>query len=516
MNLKSYQNLLAFVFAITEINKNPYLLPNISLGFKVTDPCFSERKALIGMFDILSGTEAFIVNYRCGYLPSLVGYVDGISSKVSLLLARVFGVYNIPQIYKYLKTVHFINSAGAVVQFDEHGEIHSEFDILNWIVYPNQSLHSIIAGQYNPRSSDQLMINETVIIWSPHFNQTPRSACSEICRPGYRKSPRVSQSSCCYDCIPCSDGEISNHTDMETCYKCSINEWPNAGKIMCIPKIVIYLSYEEPLGKSLALASVILFSFNCLIMTIFIKYKKTPVVKANNQHLSGILLISLKLCFLCTLLFIGHPVEVTCLLRQTIFGVIFSIAVSSILAKTTIVIIAFNATRPESKLNHWVGSKVANYIVIVCTVFQIVICSVWLGTSPPFPNYNMEDEVGTILAECNEGSIVGLYCVLGYVGLLAIVSFIIAFLARKLPDMFNEAKFITFSMLVFCSVWISFIPAYLSSKGKYVVAVEIFAILASSSGLLGFIFVPKFYIILFKSELNTKTYVIRHHIANSQ
>ncbi|XP_075048040.1 vomeronasal type-2 receptor 26-like [Mixophyes fleayi] len=415
-------------------------------------------------------------------------------------------------IHKYLKTVHFINSAGAVVQFDQYGDIHSEFDIWNWIVYPNQTLHSIIVGQYNPRSFDQLMINETVIRWSPTFNQTPRSACSQICLPGYRKSPRLSHSSCCYDCIPCSDGEISNYTDMEKCFKCSRNEWPNAEKTMCIPKIVIYLSYEEPLGKSLTLVSIILFVINCLVMITFIKYQNTPVVKANNQDLSYILLISLKLCFLCTLIFIGHPVEVTCLLRQTIFGVIFSIAVSSILAKTTIVIIAFNATRPESKLNHWVGSNLSNYIVLVCTVFQILICSVWLGISPPFPNYNMEDEIGKILAECNEGSIVGLYCVLGYMGLLAIVSFSIAFLARKLPDLFNEAAFISFSMLVFCSVWISFIPAYLSSKGKYVVAVEIFAILASSSGLLGFIFIPKCYIVLFKSEMNTKAYVIKHHM----
>ncbi|XP_075137782.1 vomeronasal type-2 receptor 26-like [Leptodactylus fuscus] len=345
---------------------------------------------------------------------------------------------------------------------------------------------------------------------TPPIYQTPRSTCSTICFPGYRKSPKEPYSSCCYRCVPCSDGEVSNETNVDKCSKCPITEWPNKEKVACVPKVLIYLYYEEPLGICLLLVSVVLFLLTCLVTMTFIKYRDTPVVKANNRDLSYILLLSLKMCFLCPLLFIGLPNNVTCLLRQAVFGITFSMAVSSILAKTILVVTAFHATRPGSKLNNWIKSRWPNCIVLLCTMFQVIICGIWLGKSPPFPYYNMDDDIERILAECKEGSF-GLYCVLGYMGFLAIASFIIAFLARNLPDIFNEAKFITFSMLVFCSVWISFIPAYLSSKGKYVVAVEIFAILTSSAGLLGLIFIPKCYIILIRSDLN----VIKHFKLNN-
>ncbi|XP_072006866.1 vomeronasal type-2 receptor 26-like [Engystomops pustulosus] len=346
---------------------------------------------------------------------------------------------------------------------------------------------------------------------SDYRRRIPNGRCSESCLPGTRKVLREGYHICCYDCIPCAEGEFTNHSDSQNCRRCPEDEWPNERRNKCYVREQEYLSYEtDVLALVFSIFSMLLSLISVFMMGIFTIFWKSPIVRANNRTLSFILLSSLMFSLLCVFLFIGRPVDMTCMLRQTFFGIFFTVVVSSVLAKTIIVCIAFKATRPDSPWRKCVGVKLPYSVVLGCSSIQVVNAVIWLSVSPPYQEYN-RDYPGKTIIQCNEGSVLSFYLMLGYLGFLAAVSFVLAFMVRTLPDIYNEAKYITFSMLLFCSVWICAIPAYLSSRGKYMVIVEIFAILSSGGGILCCMFIPKCYNILVNPEVKSKGHRLQKH-----
>ncbi|XP_016534437.1 extracellular calcium-sensing receptor-like [Poecilia formosa] len=409
-------------------------------------------------------------------------------------------------ILRHIRNIHFKTKEGDEVYFNENGDPTAKYEIINWQRKENGIVDFVTVGLYDaslPPDKQMNLQNES-LVWAQNSKEVPVSVCNERCPPGTRKVLQKGKPVCCYDCIKCAEGEISNSTDSVSCVRCHLESWPNEKRDACIKKEAVFLSYEEIMGVLFTAASLFGTCLTSAVAYIFVTYRNTPLVRANNSELSFLLLFSLTLCFLCSLTFIGRPSDWSCMLRHTSFGITFVLCISCVLGKTIVVLMAFKATLPGRNVMKWFGPVQQRLSVLGFTVVQVIICILWLIISPPFPSKNFKEFKDKIILECSLGSAVGFWAVLGYIGLLATLCFICAFLARKLPDNFNEAKFITFSMLIFCAVWITFIPAYVSSPGKFSVAVEIFAILASTFGLLICIFIPKCYVILIKPEKNTK------------
>ncbi|CAL8352987.1 unnamed protein product [Lota lota] len=410
------------------------------------------------------------------------------------------------QILQNIKNIRFKTKEGEEVYFNENGDPAAKYDIINWQPKKDGSVEFVTIGLYDASLPEdkQLNLDNKTIHWANNSKKVPVSVCSGTCALGTRKVLQKGKPVCCYDCIPCAEGEVSNTTDSITCVRCHPEFWSNERRDGCEKKETEFLSFTEIMGSILTLSSLLGACLTATVALIFYRRRNTPIVKANNSELSFLLLFSLTLCFLCSLTFIGRPSDWSCMLRHTAFGITFVLCMSCVLGKTLAVLMAFKATLPGSNLMKWFGPRRQRIVVLAFTFIQVVICIVWLTSNPPYPFRNLRHFKDKIILECALGSPIGFWAVLGYIGLLAMLCFILAFLARKLPDNFNEAKFITFSMLIFCAVWMTFIPAYVSSPGKFSVAVEIFAILASSFGLLFCIFIPKCYIILLKPERNTK------------
>ncbi|XP_041660832.1 G-protein coupled receptor family C group 6 member A-like [Cheilinus undulatus] len=288
------------------------------------------------------------------------------------------------------------------------------------------------------------------------------SRCSNSCLPGFRKHSAQGQLVCCYECHECPLEYFSNTT----------------GALLTV-----------------------------IVGIIFLAHWNTPVVRASVGPICLLLLFSLFFTFASVTLFGGKPKLWQCQAQQVVFGLSFTLCISCIMVKSFKIILAFEF---DPSVKRVLKKLYKPYIIIaLCFLGQVLICALWLALKSPEPELDKTAERTERLYTCNETSLVAFGAMLSYIGLLALICFGIAFKGRKLPQSYNDAKFITFSMLIYFICWIIFGPVYVSFKNQYCPAVEMVVILISAYGILFCQFITKCYIILFKQKANTKSAFLR-------
>ncbi|KAL6041977.1 hypothetical protein STEG23_000400, partial [Scotinomys teguina] len=97
-NFKIHQLVLALVFAIEEINRNPHILPNISLGFDFYNVPYSDKNILMNALIWFSGLSNPLPNYNCVKERKSAVALTGPSWAKSANIGTLLQLYKFPQL----------------------------------------------------------------------------------------------------------------------------------------------------------------------------------------------------------------------------------------------------------------------------------------------------------------------------------------------------------------------------------------------------------------------------------
>ncbi|CAB1349300.1 unnamed protein product [Coregonus sp. 'balchen'] len=220
------------------------------------------------------------------------------------------------ELLQHLNLVNFTTPLGEPFYF-RGADIPAVYDLVNWQATPKGLLKLVTIGRVE---GFNILINQSAIQWNAGSNMVPVSVCSGSCPPGTRVARRKGEPVCCFDCIPCAEGEVSNTTGSLQCDGCPLEFWSNGNRTACIPRQFEFLSFNDTMGVTLTTIAVCGTVATAAVFMLFVYHRHTPLVRANNSELSFLLLLSLKLCFLCSLVFIGRPSAWACQIRQAAFG----------------------------------------------------------------------------------------------------------------------------------------------------------------------------------------------------
>lgn len=239
-------------------------------------------------------------------------------------------------------------------------------------------------------------------------------------------------------------------------------------------------------------------------MTVFIQHNNTPVVKASTRELSYMIMFGMIMAHSTTFFLLAKPTMETCFVTRVLPGLSFAIIYASLVTKTNRIarILAGSKKRIMTKKLRFMSSfaQVVISLIIICIEIGIIAGMLVLEAADSKLDYPTLEQVKLV---CNTTTY-GIAAPLGFDFFLIIMCTVYAVKTRNVPENFNEAKFIGFTMYTTLVIWIAFIPIYFGSQLK--VLTMCLSISFSAIVALVLLFFPKCYIILFKPEKNNRSY----------
>lgn len=202
-----------------------------------------------------------------------------------------------------------------------------------------------------------------------------------------------------------------------------------------------------------------------VVIWLFIKNHDTPLVRASGRELSYMLLFGILLCYLNTFVLLAKPTVMTCIIQRFGIGVGFSIIYGALLTKTNRISRIFDSASKSAQRPNFISPRSQVIITISLIAIQILITMVWMIVEPPGTRFHYPNRKEVIL-KCNIQDMSFLFSQL-YNMLLITICTVYAVKTRKIPENFNESKFIGFTMYTTCIIWLAFIPIYFGTGNSY-------------------------------------------------
>ncbi|XP_068013854.1 metabotropic glutamate receptor 7 isoform X1 [Melanerpes formicivorus] len=411
------------------------------------------------------------------------------------------------KLLKYIRGVNFNGSAGTPVMFNRNGDAPGRYDIFQFHSTNTSSPGYRLVGQW----TDDLQLNVEEMQWGGGVRQVPPSVCSLPCKPGERKK-MVKGMPCCWHCELC-DG-YQYQADEVTCLLCSYNQRPNENRTGCRAIPIVKLEWHSPWALIPVFLAMLGIVATIFVVATFIRYNDTPIVRASGRELSYVLLTGIFLCYIITFLMIAQPDAAVCSCRRLFLGLGMCISYAALLTKTNRIYRIFEQGKKSVTAPRLISPSSQLAIASSLISVQLLGVLVWFAVDPPNivvdydeqKTLNPEQARGVLKCDITDLQII---CSLGYSILLMVTCTVYAIKTRGVPENFNEAKPIGFTMYTTCIVWLAFIPIFFgtaqSAEKLYIQTTTLtISMNLSASVALGMLYMPKVYIIIFHPELNVQ------------
>ncbi|XP_030625096.1 metabotropic glutamate receptor 8 isoform X2 [Chanos chanos] len=409
------------------------------------------------------------------------------------------------ELLSYIRAVNFNGSAGTPVVFNENGDAPGRYDIFQYQITNKSTAEYKVIGQW----TNKLHINMDAMRWRTGDPTLPVSVCSVPCRTGERKKI-VKGVPCCWHCERC-EGYHYQASEF-SCELCPYEQRPDANRTGCQPIPIIKLEWHSPWAMVPVFISMLGILATTFVIVTFVRYNDTPIVRASGREMSYVLLTGIFLCYAITFLMIATPDVAVCSFRRIFLGLGMCFSYAALLTKTNRIHRIFEQGKKSVTAPRFISPASQLVITFSLISVQLVGVFVWFAVDPPHTvvdygeqrTQDPENARGVLKCDISDLSLI---CSLGYSILLMVTCTVYAIKTRGVPETFNEAKPIGFTMYTTCIIWLAFIPIFFgtaqSAERMYIQTTTLTISLSLSASVsLGMLYMPKVYIIIFHPEQN--------------